>query len=97
MSFTADQVELIVKKLISFKKTHTTDDINKMEEFNDFKLKNLMFYEMILSESGLDVGVFTEMMKMKRRLESGEEQYAVDVRFGQFMATKYIDPVIKKS
>lgn len=96
MSFTADQIELFVEKLSFFKKTHTIDDINKMEEFNDFKLKNLMFYEMILSDAGLDIGVFTEMMKMKRRLESGEEQYAVDVKFGQFMASKYIDPVIKK-
>ena len=96
MSFTADQIELIVKNLISCKKIHTIDDINKMEEFNDFKLKNLMFYEMILSDAGLDVVIFNEMMKMKRRLESGEEQYAVDVKFGQFMATKYIDPVVNK-
>ena len=96
MSFTADQIEVIVNKLISLKKTYNGTDIDLMEEFDDFKLKNKMFYEMILSEAGLDLPVFKEMMKMKRRLESGEDQYSVDVRFGQFMATKYIDPVTKK-
>lgn len=93
MSFTADQIEEIVSKLIKLKETHTSEEINRLEEYNDFKTKNRMFYEMIVSEEGLDQVIFKEMMKMKRRLEAGEDQYSVDVKFGQFMATKYIDPV----
>jgi hypothetical protein len=53
-----------------------------------------MFYETILNGQ-FEPTIFKEMMKMKRRLESGEDQYSVDVRFGQFMASKYIDPVSK--
>jgi hypothetical protein len=37
-----------------------------------------------------------EMMKRKRELESGKDQYSVDVKFGQYMADKYINPVINK-
>ena len=40
--------------------------------------------------------IFKQMMKMKRELESGKDQYSVDVKFGQYMADKYIDPVINK-
>jgi hypothetical protein len=40
--------------------------------------------------------IFKEMMKMKRRLESGEDQYSVDVKFGQFMADKYLKPIVEK-
>jgi hypothetical protein len=36
------------------------------------------------------------MMKRKREIEAGKDQYSVDVKFGKFMAEKYIDPVIKK-
>lgn len=93
MSFTADQIEEIVDKLIKLKETHTVDQINALEEYTEFKTKNRMFYEMILSEAGLDQVIFKEMMKMKRRLEAGEDQYSVDVKFGRFMAHKYIDPV----
>jgi hypothetical protein len=93
MSFTADQIEEIVDKLIKLKETHSAEQINALEEYNDFKLKNRVFYEMILSNEGLNQVIFKEMMKMKRRLESGEDQYSVDVKFGQFMASKYIDPV----
>jgi hypothetical protein len=35
-------------------------------------------------------------MKRKRELESGKDQYSVDVKFGQYMADKYINPVINK-
>jgi hypothetical protein len=96
MSFTADQIEQIVGELTKLKETKPVDEINAMECFNDFKVKNRMFYEMILSDSGLDPVIFKEMMKMKRRLEAGEDQYSVDVRFGKYMANKYIDPVLKK-
>ena len=95
MSFTADQIEEIVGKLSKLKETHTLEQINELEEYTDFRTKNRIFYEMILSPEGMDVPIFKEMMKMKRRLESGEDQYSVDVKFGKFMAAKYIDPVAK--
>ena len=96
MSFTADQIEAIIIKLSKLKDTFTIEQINEMEEFNDFKIKNRVFYETVLS-GNMEPVIFKEMMKMKRRLESGEDQYSVDVRFGKYMSTKYIDPVINKS
>ena len=97
MSFTADEIERIVDKLSELKKTHTLEQINDMEEFVDFRTKNRMFYEMIVSKEEMDQTIYKELLKMKRRLEKGENQYSVDVRFGQYMASKYIDPVMKKA
>ena len=96
MSYTADQIEEIYSKLSKLKETSSIESINQMEEFADFKKKNRTFYEMILSPEGTDPVIFKEMMAMKRRLENGEDQYSVDVRFGKYMATKYIDPVKDK-
>jgi hypothetical protein len=95
MSFTADQIEEIVEKLSKLKETHSIEEINEMEEYSSFRQKNRIFYEMIVSKESMDIPIFKEMMKMKRRLEAGEDQYSVDVRFGKFMAAKYIDPVAK--
>ena len=94
MSYTADQIEEIILRLSKLKEKFTVEEINKMEEFSDFKTKNRVFYETVLT-GNMEVPIFKEMMKMKRRLEAGEDQYSVDVRFGQFMANRYIDPVIK--
>jgi hypothetical protein len=91
----ADKIEEIVNELLELKKTKTREEINELEKFSDFKSKNKVFYEVILS-SDMDISIFREMMRMKRRLEAGEDQYSVDVKFGEFMAGKYIDPVIKK-
>jgi hypothetical protein len=96
MSFTADQIEVIVQELTDLKSKYTTSQINEMEKYNAFKTQNRTFYEMIISPDGVDPVIFKEMIRMKRRLESGEDQYSVDVRFGSYMAQKYIDPVIKK-
>jgi hypothetical protein len=96
MVYTADEIETFVKELSELKGKITIEEINSMEKFNDFKSQNRIFYEMILSKDGVDNTIFKEMMKMKRRLEKGEDQYSVDVRFGNFMANKYIDPVINK-
>ena len=93
MSYTADQIEQIVEKISKLKEDHSIEEINSMEEFSDFKTKNRMFYEMIVSVDGMDPVIFKEMMKMKRRLENGEDQYSVDVKFGKYMASKYIDPI----
>ena len=96
MAFTADDIEKYVEEINTLKTKHTIEEINNMEEFKEFKLQNRIFFEMILSKEGLDTVIFKEMMKMKRRIESGEDQYSVDVRFGRFMANRYIDPVINK-
>ena len=90
----ADDIEIIVNKLLSLMKTESVEDIHKMEEFNEFKTQNRLFYETITGGSFQPL-IFKEMMKMKRRLENGEDQFSVDSRFGKFMAGKYIDPVIK--
>ena len=37
MSFTADQIEEIVKELMELRKTHSDEDINGMTKFDDFK------------------------------------------------------------
>ena len=97
MVFTADQIEQMVEELTKLKTMHNLEELNNMPEFLDFKTQNRIFYEMIISNEGVNQVVFKEMMKMKRKLEAGEEQYSVDVKFGQFMSTKYIDPVIKKN
>jgi len=41
------------------------------------------------------MNIYRQMMKMKRKLESGEDQYSVDVKFGKYMAEKFVDPVVK--
>jgi hypothetical protein len=96
MSFTASQIEEIVNEIELLKANFTHEEISKMEKFNEFKTQNKILYEMVCSEEGVNKNIFNEMMKMKRRLESGEDQYSVDVKFGRFMAHQYIDPVIKK-
>ena len=34
---------------------------------------------------------------MKRKLEGGEDPYSVDVKFGEYMADKYIAPVVSQT
>ena len=96
MVFTADEIEAFVHELTHLKTTHTVEQLNKIEKFEEFRTQNRMFYEMIISNEGMNEMVFKEMMKMKRLLEAGNDQYSVDLKFGQFMAGKYIDPVINK-
>ena len=91
----AIEIETIVEKLLLLVKDNSSKEhIDTLEEFKDFREKNKVFYDLILS-GGHDPVIFKQMMKMKRRLESGEDQYSVDVRFGTYMSEKYIDPVIK--
>jgi hypothetical protein len=91
----ASEIETIVDQLIKLKSTKSVAEIELLPEFNDFKLKNKLLFDTVLSES-MDYSVFKKMMQMKRKLEDGESQYSVDVKFGKFMAEKYIDPVVKK-
>ena len=91
----ADEIEIVVKQLLSLKKNMSIADIDKIPEFEDFKKDNKLLYDTVLSND-MDISIFKQMMKMKRKLEDGEEQYSVDVKFGKFMAEKYIDPVVGK-
>ena len=89
----ADDIEKVVHRLLDLKGKYSPDVINNLSEFNEFKGANKELYEMVLSDQ-MDLVVFKKMMAMKRRLESGEDQYSVDVKFGKFMAEKYIEPVL---
>ena len=90
----AVEIEEIVNKLLYLKKHISIEQINELEEFKQFKEENKLFYETILSED-MDMNIYRQMMKMKRKLESGEDQYSVDVKFGKYMAEKFVDPVVK--
>ena len=90
----AVEIEEVVNKLLYLKKHMSVSEINELEEFKQFKEENKLFYEMILSED-MDMNIYRQMMKMKRKLESGEDQYSVDVKFGKYMAEKFVDPVVK--
>jgi hypothetical protein len=92
MSMKADEIEKVVKELLIVKDTLTRDRLDTL--FQDFRTKNRMFYELIL-EGQFDPVIFNEMMKRKRELENGTDQYSVDVKFGRYMAEKYIDPLVK--
>ena len=91
----ADEIEKIVNELMELKKTKTREEINSLPEYSTFRESQKMFYNVVLSEE-MDLGIFNQMMAMKRRVEGGEDQYSVDVRFGTYMKEQYIDPVVKK-
>ena len=91
----ADQIETIVSQLLELKKTHTISQIDLIDEFKEFRENNKIFYQVILSDD-MNMEIFKKMMKCKRELENGKDQYSVDVKFGQYMADTYIEPVIKK-
>ena len=91
----AHEIETIVDQLIELKKTHHRQEIDSLQEFNEFRKQNSLFYELILT-TDMDLVIFKEMMKMKRKLEDGEDQYSVDTRFGKFMSDKYLEPVVSK-
>jgi hypothetical protein len=93
MSMNADTIEKIVIELLVLKDQKSKEELD--EQFLEFRTKNRMFYETILNGQ-FDPVIFKEMMKRKRELESGKDQYSVDVKFGQYMADKYINPVINK-
>ena len=90
----ASEIEQNVYSLLELKKTKNKSEIESMESFQTFKTKSRMLYEMVLSED-MDLAIFKQMMSMKRKLESGEDQYSVDVKVGQMMAEKYLDPLVK--
>jgi len=89
----ADEIERIVAELSLLKDSLSKEELDN--KFLDFRTKNRMFYETILNGQ-FEPEIFKEMMKMKRKLEKGEDQYSVDVKFGQFMADRYIAPALKK-
>jgi hypothetical protein len=91
----ANEIETIVKQIIELNKVLTKSEIDLLPEFDEFKTQNKLFYEVIFSPD-FNSSIFKEMMKMKRRLEDGEDQYSVDTRFGKFMSDIYLEPVVSK-
>ena len=90
----ANDIEKVVAKLIILKETLSKEQIDLDPEFNLFKEKNRLFYETIISGE-MNNEIFKRMMGLKRKLEAGEDSYGVDVKFGQYMAEKYVDPLVK--
>ena len=91
---TAIEIERIVNALIKLKQTKSKEFIETLPEYSVFRTSNKLLYETVLSDE-FDMSIFKQMMSMKRKLESGDDQYSVDVKFGQYMADKYLDPLIK--
>ena len=46
----ADEIEAIVGQLLELKKTHTIAQIDLIDEFKEFREKNKIFYQVILSD-----------------------------------------------
>ena len=76
MSYTADQIEEIVKNILTDMLENVLTKEKLDEKYLEFRTKNRMFYETILT-GGFDPVIFNEMMKSKRKLESGVDQYCV--------------------
>lgn len=95
MTIPASEIERIVNSLIKLKETKNKEFIDNLEEYLEFRTNNKLLYETVLS-SDMDMSIFKKMMSMKRKLEDGDDQYSVDVKFGQYMADKYLDPLVKK-
>ena len=91
----ANEIEKVVNQLFELSKELTRTEIDLLPEFDEFKTQNKLFYEVIFSPD-FNLPIFKEMMKMKRRLEDGEDQYSVDTRFGKFMSDIYLEPVVSK-
>ena len=93
----ADEIEEIVAKLLKLKRENKSKEyIDSLSEFKGLRDFNKALYELILAGEYNDE-IFKKMMEYKRKLENGEDKFAVDVKFGYFMSEKYIDPVIKNT
>lgn len=94
--FTADQLQRDVYELVNARKDRTESEIDSDPRFDEFRKDNKMMYDMIVKENDFNEEIFKELISMKKLLESGEDQYSVDVRFGQFMADRYLTPIKEK-
>ena len=92
MSLSADEIEKIVESILQLKEKVSRQELDT--HFLDFRTKNRIFYETLLNGQ-FQPEIFKEMMKRKRELESGKDQYSVDVKFGEYMAEKYLAPALK--
>ena len=90
----ANEIEKTVNEILFLKDKLPKEVLD--EKYTTFRTKNRMFYETILNGE-FDEVIFKEMMKAKRKLEAGEDQYSVDVKFGEFMAEKYVAPALEKA
>jgi hypothetical protein len=90
-NLSTDDIETMVYNILDSKANGTFDE----KEFILLKTELPSLYEMVISED-MDLNIFKHFIKMKRKLDSGEDSYKVDVKVGEFMAERYIDPVVKK-
>ena len=86
----ADEIESIIAKIQSEVKNNIFDP----NEYSSFKESNRTLYSLAVSGE-INEEIFSKFMNMKRKLEQGKDPYSIDVEVGQFMAERYIDPVVK--
>lgn len=91
----ASEIELVVGTLLELKKKLPKEEIDKYADFLEFRNTQKMLYETVLSND-FSPEIFKVMMDHKRKIESGADQYSVDVSFGQIMADRYIPESLKK-
>ena len=90
------EIEQVVNSLLKLKAEGKSKDfIDSLSEFKDFRTTNKLFYDTIIG-GDFNPEIFKQMMSLKRKIDDGGDSYEADVKFGKFMAEKYIDPVIKK-
>jgi hypothetical protein len=91
-----EEIEEVVNSLLKLKiEGKSKEEIDSLSEFNEFRTSNKLFYDTIMNGE-FSPEIFKKMMSLKRKIDDGGDSYEADVKFGKFMAEKYIDPVIKK-
>ena len=91
MAMNADDIEKIVEELLLAKDIYPKEVLD--QRYIEFRTKNRMFYETILNNE-FDYLIFEQMMKAKRQLEAGRDQFSVDKQFGQFIVNKFTCPYL---
>ena len=90
------EIEEVVNALLKLKAEGKSKDfIDSLSDFSKFRTTNKIFYDTII-DGDFNPEIFKKMMSLKRKIDDGGDSYEADVKFGKFMAEKYIDPVIKK-
>ena len=86
----SDKITYTVNSIREAIKSGTFDE----NEYTHFKNSHRSLYEIIINDD-FNENIFNKFMTCLKKVENGEDSYKVDVEVGQYMAEKYIDPVIK--
>lgn len=89
----ASEIIKVTNNILADLKNGTFDPLK--DEYYTFKTEHKSLYEIVISPD-FNMEIFIQMMTLKNRLEAGEDSYKIDVELGQYMAERYIDPVVKK-